>query len=127
VLWLPNVYLGASYYRHDGAGVGNSGIEFINGRDQLMIGGGLTAVLSATDAIFEPLALRRLVQSRTFDVQTARNDALLEVAEAYFTVQQARGRLAGAQDALNRGRALTRQVQGLGKGLAPPIEADWSR
>ena len=127
VLWLPNVYLGGAYYRHDGGGAGNSGEEFINGRNQLMAGGGLTAVVSATDAIFAPLALRQVLRSREIDVQTARNDALLNVAEAWFNVQQARGRLAGARDAVQKGQLLVRTIQGLGRGLAAPIESDRAR
>ncbi len=124
VLWLPNMYLGASYYRHDGGGAGNSGQEFTLGRDQLLAGYGFTAVVAATDAIFAPLAARQVLRSREADVQTARNDALLRVAEAYFNVQQARGRLAGAHEAAEKGRALDKQVAELGKDLVPPIEAN---
>jgi outer membrane protein TolC len=127
VLWLPNFYVGAAYYRHDGGGAGNSGLEFINGRDQFLAGYGLTAVVSATDALFAPLALRQMLRAREFDVQTARNDSLLEVAEAYFNVQQARGRLAGARDAVDRGQDLVEKVRKLGKDLAPPLEADRAR
>ena len=38
--------------------------------------------------------------------QTAANDSLLAVAEAYFNVQQARGELAGAEDAARRAEDL---------------------
>jgi outer membrane protein TolC len=127
VLWLPNVYVGASYYRHDGAVEGNSGTEFFNGRDQFLAGAGLTAVVSLTDAIFTPLAARQVVRSRTFDVQTARNDALQTVAEAYFNVQQARGRLAGAEDAVAKSQELVRRAAGLSKDLAAPIEVNRAR
>ena len=89
-----------------------------------MAGGGVTAVVSTADAIFAPLALRQVVRSRTIDVQTARNDALLSVAEAYFNVQQARGQLAGAADAVAKARDLERTVQKLGKDLVAPIEVD---
>jgi outer membrane protein TolC len=57
-------------------------------------------------------------------VQTAKNDALLSVATAYFDVQQARGILAGAQDSVARARDLERRVSALGKGLAPAIEVE---
>ena len=98
VLWLPNLYTGASYYRHDGGNQGNAGLEVINGKDQFMAGGGLAAVVSTADAIFMPLAARQVVRSRTIDIQTARNDAILSVAEASFNVLQTRGPLRGAQD-----------------------------
>jgi outer membrane protein TolC len=127
VLWLPNTYLGASEYAHLGGSAGNSGTEFTNSRNQLMLGGGVTAVFATTDAIFTPLASRQVLRSRQIDLQTARNDALLQTAEAYFRVQEARGRLAGAQDAVEKGKELAKKIQALGKGLTPPIEADRAR
>ncbi len=127
VLWLPNVYVGASYYNHDGGSEGNSGIQSVNTRNQFLAGGGLTAVFSVTDAIFTPLALRQVVRSRTFDVQAARNDALLTVAEAYFSVQQARGQLAGVEDSVAKSRDMVRRAAALGKDLAAPVEVDRAR
>jgi outer membrane protein TolC len=127
VLWLPDVYVGASYYRHDGGTQGNSGLPFINTKEQFMGGAGAAAVISGADAIFAPLAMRQVVRSRTSDVQTARNDALEAVAEAYFNVQQARGQLAGARDTTEKARKLARTIAALGKALTPPIEADRAR
>ena len=43
-----------------------------------------------TDAIFRPLADRQELSARQYDVEAALNDALLDVALAYFDVQQAR-------------------------------------
>ena len=126
-LWLPNVYVGASYYRHDGGTQGNSGIEVVNSKEQFLAGGGLAAVVSTADAFFTPLAVRQVVRSRTIDVQTARNDAILTVAEAYFNVQQARGQLAGAQDTVEKSRLLVRTVTALGQSLTAPIETDRAR
>ena len=127
VMWLPTVYLGASYYLHEGGAQRTNGLEVSNGREQFLGGGGVTAVVSTADALFAPLALRQVVRSRTIDVQTARNDALEGVAEAYYNVQQARGQLAGAQDAAEKARQLVRTVAALGKGLVPPIEVDRAR
>ncbi len=124
VMWLPDVYVGPAYYRHDGGSAGNSGQEFTLGRDQLLAGYGLTAIFSVTDAIFGPLALKQVIRSREADVQTARNDALLNVVEAYFNVQQARGRYAGAHDAAEKGRELARNVLALSKDLVPPVEVN---
>jgi outer membrane protein TolC len=126
-LWLPNVYLGGSYYRHDGGTQGNSGMEVVNSKEQFLAGGGLAAVVSTADAFFTPLAVRQVVRSRTIDVQTARNDAILNVAEAYFNVQQARGQLAGAQDTVEKSRLLVRTVTALGNSLTAPIETDRAR
>jgi len=127
VLWLPNVYTGAGYYLHDGGNEGTSGTFYNNVRNQYMAGAGVTVAVSATDAIFTPLAMRQVVKSRTFDMQTARNDALLDVAEAYFNVQQARGRLAGADDAQAKSRDLVSKAILLAKDLVPPVEINRTR
>jgi outer membrane protein TolC len=122
--WLPDVYAGAAYYRHDGAAEGVSGNQFTNGRDQFLAGGGLMAVVATTDAIFGPLAQRQVVRAREHQVQASRNDALLEVAEAYFNVQQARGQLSGAEDVVVKSRDLARRVADLGKTLTAPVEVN---
>ena len=127
LLWLPDVYIGGSYYRHDGGTQGNSGTEVVNSKEQFLAGGGLAAIVSTADAFFTPLAVKQVVRSRTIDVQTARNDAILTVAEAYFNVQQARGQFAGAQDTVEKSRLLVRTVTALGQSLTAPIETDRAR
>ena len=52
--------------------------------------------ISTTDAIFQPLVARQVLNSRHWDIQTAKNDALLQTADAYFMVHQYRGMYAGA-------------------------------
>jgi len=127
VLWLPNLYTGLSYFHHDGGGAGNQGDAFINERDQFLAGAGLMAAVSSNDAVFGPLAARQVLRSRQIDVQTARNDALLATAEAYFNVQQARGRLAGAEDVVAKSHDLVTRVTKLAKDLVPAFEADRAR
>jgi outer membrane protein TolC len=110
VEWLPSLNAGAGYYRHDGSTQGQSGNFYINTREQFMAGGGLTARFATTDALFAPLAARQVLRARQLDVQTARNDALLAAAEAYFYVQQARGRLAAAQDVVDKNLSVRKAV-----------------
>jgi outer membrane protein TolC len=115
VLWLPSLDAGLGYYRHDGATEGQSGNFYINSKDQFMAGGGVRAVFSATDALFAPLAARQVLRSRVSALDVARNDALLEVAEAYFNVQQSRGQLAGARDVIKKSQALADKINSLQK------------
>jgi outer membrane protein TolC len=125
VLWLPTIYLGADYQRHDG-GEENvlTGQLIVGARNTFLAGGGAQAVFALTDAIYTPLAERQLVRARNIDVQTAKNESLLAVASAYFDVQQARGNLAGTLDSVARARDLARRVGALGRGLAPQIEVE---
>jgi outer membrane protein TolC len=122
VLWLPTVYLGVDYLRHDGQIQQVAGDVFTTSRGGLMLGAGPSAVFAVSDAIFEPLAARQVVRAREAALQTARNDSLLAVAEAYFNVQQARGELAGAEDVVRRTTELLRRVEGLSMGLIPAVE-----
>jgi outer membrane protein TolC len=125
VLWLPTVYLGVDYQRHDdGQQDALNGQLILGPRNQFLAGGGAQAVFALTDAIYAPLAERQLVRSRNLDIQTAKNDALLSVAAAYFDVQQARGILAGSLDSAAKARDLSRRIGALGRGLAPAIEVE---
>lgn len=122
VLWLPTVYLGVDYSRHDGQIQSVEGNIFGTSRSSFMIGAGPSAVFGVTDAIFEPLAARQTLRARDGALQTAKNDTLLAVAEAYFAVQQARGELAGLQDVVRRLEDLVRRVEKLAPGILAPVE-----
>jgi hypothetical protein len=124
-LWLPNLYVGIDYQRHDGGEQDVlNGLPLIGERNQFLGGAGAQMIFALTDAIYAPLAERQLVQARNFQIQTASNDALLAVAESYFDVQQARGILAGSLDVVVKARDLERRVGALGAGLAAPIEVE---
>jgi outer membrane protein TolC len=127
VLWLPNLNVGADYYRHDGTVQATDGTMILADKSAFAAGGGATLDFAITDAIFRPLADRRELAAREADVQTARNDAFLAVALAYFDVQQARGNLAGTLDAVARADVLVKRTSGLAKGLVAGIEVDRAR
>jgi len=122
VIWLPNVGLGLDYYRHDGRIQDIAGVVFTTSRSSFLVGAGPTAIVPVGDAMYAPLAARQVVRARRADVQTAHNDTTLAVAEAYFTVQQARGDVGGALDALRRAEELVRLTEKVAPDLAPAVE-----
>ncbi len=124
VLWLPTANFGLDYYRHDGADQSTDGTVLFNAKNSYSAGGGVTLVVGITDAIFRPLAARQELAARQWNVQSARNDALLAVAAAYFDVQEARGRLAGNTDSVAKAQDLERRIASLARGLVPEIEID---
>ena len=124
VLWLPNLNVGTDYYRHNGTDQSTDGTMILDDKNSFAAGGGATLNFGVTDAIFRPLADRQELAARESDLQTARNDALLAVALAYFDVQQARGTLAGTLDAVAKAEVLVRKTAGLAKGLVAEIEVD---
>ncbi len=124
VLWLPNIGVGVDYYRHDGQIQDIAGTVFTTSRSSLLVGGGPTAVFPLGEALYAPLAARQVLRARQADVQTARNDTTLAVAEAYFTVQQARGEVAGSIDALRRAEELVKLTEKVAPDLAPTVEVN---
>jgi outer membrane protein TolC len=124
VMWLPNINSGVEYFRHDGQIQAVAGDVFTTSKSSLFVGAGPTAVFSAGDAYFAPLAARQVLRARQADAQAARNDTTLAVAEAYFTVQQARGEVAGAIDALRRAEELVKLTEKVAPELAPTVEVN---
>jgi outer membrane protein TolC len=114
-LWLPTIYLGADYFRHDGQIQDVQGNVFGTSKSSLLVGAGPSAVFALSDAIFAPLSARQVLRARESALQTARNDSLLSVAEAYFNVQQARGDLASTEDVSKRADDLVRRAEELAR------------
>jgi outer membrane protein TolC len=128
VLWVPQLNLGADYIRHDGGGPDfNKGIMTAPSVNFFYGGGGLIQNVALTDAFFQPLVARQILNARHFDIQSAKNDALLQTANAYFMVHQARGMFAGALYCVQRGHDLIERINLLSKELVPRVEVDRAR
>jgi outer membrane protein TolC len=127
VLWLPNILLGADVTRHDGQIQDVGGMIFGTSKQSLFYGVGPAVSFAVTDAIYAPLAAKQLIRARQAERQATTNDTVLSVAESYFTVQQARGELAGAEAMVQSAEELARRAEQLAPGLAPPVEANRAR
>jgi outer membrane protein TolC len=132
VLWLPNLNIGFDYVRHDGGGPDfNKGLMTAPSINFFYAGAGLwgndIGIIHTTDAIYQPLVARQTLNSRHWDIQTAKNDSLLQTAEAYFTVHQYRGMYAGALFTIERGHEVVRRIAALSRDLAQGFEVDRAR
>ena len=135
VLWVPTLMLGADYIRHDGGGPDfNKGVLTAPSVNYFYAGGGLNVsnsglfqFVNLTDAFFEPLVAQRVLNSRQWDIQTAKNDALLLTADTYFRVHQHRGMYAGALYCVERGRNLVEQIASLSNELVSKVEVERAR
>jgi outer membrane protein TolC len=146
-LWLPSLFYGATWYRADGQIQTITGQVQTIGRSGLFTGAmaalpngllgpppgtgipslnGLSATLRISDAIFEPMAAQRVLRANDAGARAVTNDALLEVAEAYFELQNATGRLAIAREAADNARSLS-QITGAFARLGEGLEADHRR
>ena len=134
---IPELDFGVDYVRHDGfgpdfnRGVNNPSYGFPGGGGPLnnnlnwmYVGGSLYGIVPMTDAIFQPLAARQVLNSKRHDIQAAKNDALVATAHAYFGVHQYRGQYAGCLDVIRRGEELTDRIKELSHDLVPRIEVD---
>jgi outer membrane protein TolC len=126
VLWLPTLTVGGDYNRHDGRNQDTMGNVFDNSRSSMMAGVGTgigpAAILNVNDALFAPLVARQQLRARQADRQTASNDTLVAVSDAYFSVQQARGELAGAAEATRRTEELFRRTRKLAPEFVQELE-----
>lgn len=125
--WLPNLNLGVDYFRHDGQIQDIVGTVFETNRSSFLVGGGPQLDLSLTEAYFGPLAARQVLRAVAADAQAVRNNTTLDVATAYFAVQQARGEVAGAVEALRRADDLVNRTTLLAPGLTPEVEVNRAR
>jgi len=78
--------------------------------------------VNVTDAIYEPLVARQILNSRQWGIQASKNDALLATADAYFKVHQARGMYTGSLYAIERGQDLVERITQLSRELVPTDE-----
>ncbi len=132
VLWLPTLNIGFDYIRHDGGGPDfNKGILTAVSTNFFYAGGGLTGpgtgIISTTDATFQPLVARQVLNARHWDIQSAKNDAVLQTADAYFQVHQYRGMYAGTLYCVKRGHELVEQIATMSKDLVPEVEVERAR
>ncbi|MDR3622923.1 MAG: TolC family protein [Paludisphaera borealis] len=128
VIWVPVFTFGADYIRHDGGGPDfNKGV--MTSPSVNFFYGGLAGNLyvNLTDAFFEPLVARQVLNSRQWDIQSAKNDALLQTSTAYFSVHQYRGMYAGALYTVERGHDLIERINQLSHELVPKVEVDRAR
>jgi len=136
VLWVPEINFGVAYMRHDGFGPdfnqGHNNATYLPGLggplnqnlNWVYAGGSLYQIVAVTDAIFEPLAARQVLDAERWNIQTAKNDALLATSEAYFSVHQHRGIYAGALDVVDRGHKLVERITDLSRDLVPRVEVN---
>ncbi len=136
LIWVPELDLDVVYFRHDGYGpdfnrgstvpfdLNSTRLPISQNLNYFYAGGGLYTVFAVTDAIFQPLAARQVLDSRRWDIQAAKNDALLLTAQSYFDVHRYRGMYAGALDTVQRGRQLVERIRLLSEELVTKAEVN---
>jgi outer membrane protein TolC len=126
VLWVPSLTIGMDYNRHGGSLENDNGVLSNASNNAILFGFGTgigdAATLNINEAIFAPLVARQNIRAKQADLQAAQNNSLVAVTDAYFTVQQARGELAGAIETARRTEDLVLRTRKLAPGLVPDLE-----
>jgi outer membrane protein TolC len=146
-LWLPSIFIGPTWYRADGHIQDITGKVITADRSSLFLGGtaalangfpapspgtgypplnGLSSVLRISDAIFEPLAAKRVAVASQAGLQATANNMLLAATEAYFNLQLAAGALAIAREATGNAELLSRITEAYAR-TGQGLEADHRR
>jgi outer membrane protein TolC len=139
-LWLPSLYFGPGYNRHDGRIQDTTGRILDVSRSSLFLGGGpllgsgslnggnngpsrLTFGLPLTEAIFDRLAVRQEAAAARAARAATFNDTLLRVGLAYLDLLATQAQLAVAREAVKNARELVRLVDSrVRQGVAVPAD-----
>ncbi|HTU25233.1 MAG TPA: hypothetical protein VMF30_07540 [Pirellulales bacterium] len=143
VAWVPAFMMNAIYMRHDGPADFNHALNVPAGTNALgqpdptsfgrplnqafnwfYSGISLYLVVAMTDAVFQPLTARQQLDSARWGIQSAKNDALLMTARAYFDVHKYRGQYAGRLYTVQQGRKFVAALKELSHDLIPAVEVD---
>lgn len=146
-LWLPSIFIGPNWIRHDGQVQQVDGRIISTSKSSLFLGataagggsvsgpipaGGpapvsaFSTIFRISDAIFQPLAAQRVVAARGAGLQAATNDAILQAAEAFLDLQLAAGRLAAAREGAENAGVLA-QLTGSYARTGAGLDADHQR
>jgi len=128
VLWVPTLNMAFDYVRHDGGGPDfNKGVMTSPSVNFFYGGLGLGGFLALADAVYEPLVARQVLNAQHWNIQSAKNDALLQTADAYFMVHQYRGIYAGGIYVIDRARDVVGRLTALSRDLVSAYEVDRAR
>jgi outer membrane protein TolC len=111
VLMLPNLQAGVNYYRLDGRTQNQRGEVFTTSRSNLFSGAGAALRLDLADALFLPLAARRLTEAAAAAARATTNTVQLDVALANWDLVETYGRLAINADTLARAEETLRRAE----------------
>jgi hypothetical protein len=128
VLWVPTSMFAVDYLRHDGGGPDfNKGIMTAPSVNYFAAGASAVLLVNLTDAYFQPLIQRQVLNQRQWDVQASKNDAIQQTADAYFRVHQYRGNYSGALYTVEQGRDLVDRIASLSEEFVSAVEVERAR
>jgi outer membrane protein TolC len=126
-LRLPTISGGGIYLRHDGIDQNRKAELFKISRGSLFTGGGASLRLDLAEAIYQPLAARRLAESEAETARATTNNAQLEVVSAYLDLVQAHAQIVINADILDRAEQILKAAEAGARAGALRNAADVNR
>ena len=126
VLWLPNLWAGVGYDKHEGALQETEGNILQVSRNSGFVGGGILASFELADAMLEPRSARHGVDAASAGVTSSVNDALLAIALAYNDLLGAQAGLTLARENVSLAEELVELAEAFSRS-GQGLEADAAR
>jgi outer membrane protein TolC len=122
--WIPDLWVGTGYYRHDGGIVNPADGELVHpGFNAMFAGVEMHSQLDWRDVVYRKVdAERRLWQQRA-EVSKLNHEALTEASTTYMDLLAARAAEATAEKIVNHLQELLQQTEALAKTVAA-VELD---
>lgn len=127
VLCLPNLLVGANYFRHDGIDQNRRGDVFSVSRNNIFLGGAAVLRLDVSDALFQPLVARQVADAVSADSVAVRNQVQLDAALAYMELLRVYAELAINADILERAEQILSRAKAADEAGIARTRADVNR
>jgi outer membrane protein TolC len=122
--WLPHVYVGPGWYRHEGGIQNEDGTLTHSSTGALFAGMGVRASLDLRAATYARVKAEREVWQQKAELSRITYESLQDAANAYMDLLAARTGEAIARKIEERLQALLKQAEGLGENIPQgPVEA----
>jgi outer membrane protein TolC len=124
--WLPDLWVGAGWYRHDGGVADEEGRLVHSSYSSLFAGLEITSRFDLREAVYKKVEAERRVWQQRAEVARLSTDALMEASTTYIDLLAARAAEAMAVQVEGHLQALLKQTTVLAKTL-PSAEVEVSR
>jgi len=125
-LWLPNLWAGIDYRKHEGQLQPGEGEILTISRNSGFVGGGVFAAFDLADAMLEPQSALHDVDAASARVSSSVNDTLLAIAVAYNDLLEAQAGLTLAQENVSFAEELVVLAEAFSRS-GQGLEADAAR
>jgi outer membrane protein TolC len=127
LIWLPTLSFGPTLFYHQGIDQNRRGDTFIVSRGYFALLAGPQLRLDLSEALYRPLAARRLATAAQSRSQTVRNTVELQVVFAYLDLVEAHALLAINADILTRTEQIVEAARAGAKAGTGKTAADLNR